>query len=156
MRTTLDTTCRLGFGVDLGCLSPGLPKLPFSVSFENTNAASFRRFVDPLWRVKRILQVGREKLLKESLKVMDEFTYNIIKTRKAETSASTQLTGNHKVYCLHHTFKYVYGGLLLGYCYISHNCRPASDISICICCSTSGQICHECITRSKPNLLLEA
>ena len=101
MRTTLDTTCRVGFGVDLGCLSPGLPKLPFSVSFENSNAASFHRFVDPLWRVKRILQVGREKILKESLKVMDEFTYNVIKTRKAEkaetSASSTQLTGHQKV-----------------------------------------------------------
>lgn len=105
MRMTLDTTCRVGFGVDLGCLSPGLPTLPFSVSFENTNAASFHRFIDPLWRVKRILQVGREKILKESVKVMDAFTYNVIKTRKAETSTSTQVTGNRQVYRLHHTIK---------------------------------------------------
>ena len=33
LRYTFDNICRIGFGVDPGCLDPSLPDIPFAVAF---------------------------------------------------------------------------------------------------------------------------
>lgn len=83
-RMTLDTTVKVGFGVDLGCLAPSMPHLPVAKSYEEASACSFNRFVDPLWRIKRFLQVGQEKKLKQAVKTLDDFAYDVIRRRRAE------------------------------------------------------------------------
>lgn len=42
------------------------------------------RFVDSLWRLKRFLHIGSEALLEKYMRVVDEFTYDMIRKRKAE------------------------------------------------------------------------
>ena len=86
---TLDTTCKIGFGVDLDCLSPSLPSVPFAKTFDEANYISFYRFCDPLWRVKRFLNVGSERRLKECIKVLDDFTFGIINRRRKDMAAFT-------------------------------------------------------------------
>jgi hypothetical protein len=83
-RMTLDTTVKVGFGVDLGCLAPSMPHVPVAKSYEEASACSFNRFVDPLWRIKRFLQVGKEKQLKQAVKTLDDFAYDVIRRRRAE------------------------------------------------------------------------
>ena len=34
LRYTFDNICRIGFGVDPGCLAPGLPDVPFATAFD--------------------------------------------------------------------------------------------------------------------------
>jgi len=89
MRLTLDGICKVGFGVDIGTLAPSLPAVPFATSFDNANEAVTYRFFDPLWRLKQLLNVGHEAMLARSVKVVDDFTYKVIHTRRAELQVAT-------------------------------------------------------------------
>lgn len=84
MRMTLDSICKVGFGVEIGTLSPDLPENSFAQAFDAANIIVTLRFIDPLWRLKKLLRVGSEALLEQSIKLVDEFTYSVIRRRKAE------------------------------------------------------------------------
>ncbi|NP_001130648.1 male sterile26 [Zea mays] len=84
MRMTLDSICKVGFGVEIGTLSPDLPENSFAQAFDAANIIITLRFIDPLWRIKRFFHVGSEALLAQSIKLVDEFTYSVIRRRKAE------------------------------------------------------------------------
>lgn len=84
MRMTLDSICKVGFGVEIGTLSPRLPDNRFARAFDTANTIVTLRFIDPLWRLKKFFHVGSEALLNQSIKVIDEFTYSMIRKRKAE------------------------------------------------------------------------
>jgi len=84
MRMTLDSICKVGFGVEIGTLAPGLPENSFARAFDTANIIVTLRFIDPLWRIKKFLNVGSEALLSESIKIIDDFTYSVIRRRKAE------------------------------------------------------------------------
>lgn len=86
MRMTLDTTCRIGFGVEMTCLAPSLPNVPFGKCFDEANYISFHRFIDPLWKLKRALNIGSESTLKECVKVLDDFTYGVISEKRRNTT----------------------------------------------------------------------
>ncbi|KAG0628335.1 hypothetical protein M758_1G019000 [Ceratodon purpureus] len=89
LRMTLDSTCKIGFGVDLDCLSPSLPSVPFAKAFDEANYISFYRYCDPLWQLKRMLKIGSERKLKECVKVLDDFTFDIINKRRKDMAAFT-------------------------------------------------------------------
>ncbi|KAK1283283.1 hypothetical protein QJS10_CPB21g00591 [Acorus calamus] len=84
MRMTLDSICKVGFGVEIGTLSPRLPDNRFAKAFDMANIIVTLRFIDPLWRIKRFLHIGSEALLKQSINLIDEFTYGVIRKRKGE------------------------------------------------------------------------
>ncbi|KAI4373862.1 hypothetical protein MLD38_011928 [Melastoma candidum] len=87
MRMTLDSICKVGFGVEIGTLAPDLPDNLFAKAFDMANIIVTLRFIDPLWRIKRFLNIGSEALLDKSIKMIDEFTYSVIKRRKSEITA---------------------------------------------------------------------
>lgn len=84
MRMTLDSICKVGFGVEIGTLAPNLPENSFAQAFDTANIIVTLRFIDPLWKVKKFLNIGLEALLDKSIKVIDDFTYHVIRRRKAE------------------------------------------------------------------------
>lgn len=84
MRMTLDSICKVGFGVEIGTLSLQLPENPFARAFDTANIVVMLRFINPLWRVKRFLRIGSEALLNQSIQAVDNFTYSVISKRKAE------------------------------------------------------------------------
>ncbi|KAK1308480.1 hypothetical protein QJS10_CPA09g01545 [Acorus calamus] len=84
MRMTLDSICKVGFGVEIGTLSPRLPDNRFAKAFDMANIIVTLRFIDPFWRIKRFLHIGSEALLKQSINLIDEFTYGVIRKRKGE------------------------------------------------------------------------
>ncbi|XP_031287928.1 cytochrome P450 704B1 [Pistacia vera] len=84
MRMTLDSICRVGFGVEIGTLAANLPENSFAQAFDTANIIVTLRFIDPLWKIKRFLNLGSEALLDKSIKIIDDFTYSVIKRRKAE------------------------------------------------------------------------
>ncbi|KAB1206300.1 Cytochrome P450 86B1 [Morella rubra] len=88
LRLTFDNVCMIAFGVDPGCLHPGLPEIPFAKAFEDATEATVQRFVSPtcIWKAMRYLNVGTEKKLKISIKGVDEFAEDVIRTRKKELS----------------------------------------------------------------------
>ncbi|XP_055806689.1 cytochrome P450 86B1-like [Solanum dulcamara] len=88
LRLTFDNVCMIAFGVDPGCLHPDLPQIPFAKAFELATEATVLRFVTPtlVWKTMRFLGLGTEKMLKNSLKKVDEFADEVIRTRKKELS----------------------------------------------------------------------
>ncbi|XP_062200214.1 cytochrome P450 86B1-like [Phragmites australis] len=90
LRLTFDNVCMIAFGVDPGCLSPGLPEIPFARAFEDATEATIVRFVTPttVWRAMRALGVGHERVLQRSLAGVDAFAYDVIRKRKEELEAA--------------------------------------------------------------------
>lgn len=88
LRLTFDNVCMIAFGVDPGCLSPGLPEIPFAKAFEAATEATILRFVTPtlVWKIMRHFNLGSEKKLKDSIKGVDSFADEVIRTRKKEIS----------------------------------------------------------------------
>ncbi|KAG8500505.1 hypothetical protein CXB51_002720 [Gossypium anomalum] len=92
LRLTFDNVCMIAFGVDPGCLRLGLPEIPFAKAFEDATEATLLRFVTPtcVWKTLRCLDLGTEKKLKKSIKGVDEFAEEVIRTRKKELSLQTE------------------------------------------------------------------
>ncbi|KAL3691858.1 hypothetical protein R1sor_005509 [Riccia sorocarpa] len=90
MRFTLDATCKVGFGVEIGCLSPSLPDVPFSRNFDLANKLSFDRYIDPFWKAKKFLNVGSERLLKNCVDAMDDFCYAVIRKRRLQLESGVR------------------------------------------------------------------
>lgn len=88
LRLTFDNVCMIAFGIDPGCLRPGLPEIPFARAFEEATEATIIRFITPtaIWKALRFFDLGNERRLKRSLERVDEFAYEVIRTRKKELS----------------------------------------------------------------------
>ncbi|CAH9142715.1 unnamed protein product, partial [Cuscuta epithymum] len=88
LRLTFDNVCMIAFGVDPGCLRPGLPEIPFAQAFEDATEATIMRFVFPtfIWKAMRYLGFGAEGGLKVSLEKVDHFADEVIRKRKEELS----------------------------------------------------------------------
>lgn len=90
MRMTLDSICKVGFGVEIGTLVPSLPDNHFARAFDTANIIVTYRFIDPVWKIKRFLNVGSEALLHKSIRMIDNFTYSVIQRRKSEIKERRQ------------------------------------------------------------------
>ncbi|CAK7337990.1 unnamed protein product [Dovyalis caffra] len=65
LRLTFDNVCMIAFGVDPGCLRPGLPDIPFARAFEDATEATLLRFVTPtcIWKAMRKCHKDKKKEL---------------------------------------------------------------------------------------------
>ncbi|KAL3691650.1 hypothetical protein R1sor_005301 [Riccia sorocarpa] len=88
LRLSLESVCKLGFGVDMGSLDPSLPTLPVVKSFDYVSKRLADRYVDPLWKLKRFLRIGSEKVTEEQLKNVNSFTKELVLTRREELEAA--------------------------------------------------------------------
>lgn len=91
MRMTLDSICKVGFGVDMGNLSPSLPDTYFGKAFDTVNEIITARFVNPFWQYQKAFNLGKEKILKQEVVILNNFTSNVIQKRKAEIQAASVL-----------------------------------------------------------------
>ncbi|CAM6016120.1 unnamed protein product, partial [Sphagnum balticum] len=94
MRFTFDTICNLGFGVDPGCLDLSLPNVKLAHAFDTATAiTSSRFFMYPfVWGTKRALNIGSERILRESIRQIDEFAMHVIQKRRQKLlESSTEL-----------------------------------------------------------------
>ncbi|KAG9146063.1 hypothetical protein Leryth_016605 [Lithospermum erythrorhizon] len=96
MRMTLDSICKVGFGVEMRTLAPDLPDNLFAKAFDTAQIIVTLRFIDPLWKVKKFFNVGSEATLDESIKTIDDFTYSVIKRRKAEIKEAEEAHHDQK------------------------------------------------------------
>lgn len=91
-RFSFDTICRFSFGLDPGCLKLSLPVSDFAAAFDLASRLSAKRAmaVSPLiWKMKRLLNLGDEKKLKEAIKSIDYLATELINHRR-EAGFSTQ------------------------------------------------------------------
>lgn len=92
LRFTFDTTCFLVLGVDPGCLSPGLPNVPFAAAMDEAEEVIFFRHTVPRswWMLLRWLRVGEEKKMAHARETIDNFLANQIARKKAEVSKARE------------------------------------------------------------------
>ncbi|RZC85284.1 hypothetical protein C5167_041468 [Papaver somniferum] len=84
LRMTLDSTCKVGLGEEIGSLGHELSDNLFAKAFDQATSTVTYRFDNPLWRLQRFFNFGCEALFVQSIQVIDEFTYSLIHKRKAE------------------------------------------------------------------------
>ncbi|KAJ1384194.1 Cytochrome P450 [Sesbania bispinosa] len=88
LRLTFDNICGLTFGKDPETLSPDLPENPFSIAFDTATEATLKRILYPgfLWRIQKLLCVGTEKKLKQSLKIVENYMNDAVSAREKSPS----------------------------------------------------------------------
>ncbi|KAL2892371.1 hypothetical protein RDABS01_008280 [Bienertia sinuspersici] len=85
MRYTLDSIFKVGFGVDLNCLEGSSKEgLEFMKAFDDANELVFQRYLDLLWKLKRLLNISSEAKLKKNIKVIDNFVNGLITTKRKQ------------------------------------------------------------------------
>lgn len=98
-RYTLDSIGQIGFGVEIGCLEDselGSKKAEeFSNAFDTATQLSADRFVDPFWNLKRLLNVGSERRLRQAVNGVHAFSDRIIAERRA--SSCEDLASRHDI-----------------------------------------------------------
>ncbi|KAJ6722784.1 CYTOCHROME P450 FAMILY 704 SUBFAMILY A POLYPEPTIDE 1 [Salix koriyanagi] len=83
MRCTLNSIFKVGFGVELNCLEGSSKEgTEFMKAFDDSNALVFRRYADPLWKLKKYFNIGSEASLKKNIKIIDAFVTNLIRTKR--------------------------------------------------------------------------
>lgn len=76
---TMEVFAEIGFGVDLGCLDTAEDHT-FQKAFDAAQRTIFMRFIRPVWfwKTLRWLNAGRERELKQHMRVIDDLVYSII------------------------------------------------------------------------------
>ncbi|XP_058079670.1 cytochrome P450 CYP94D108-like [Magnolia sinica] len=87
-----NNVCKIAFNEDPMCLGgedEGRLPSQFAQAFEdaaNLSAGRFRYSIPFLWKIKKMLNIGSERRLRESITIIHDFATKIIKTRKKESS----------------------------------------------------------------------
>ncbi|OEL17280.1 Cytochrome P450 704C1 [Dichanthelium oligosanthes] len=90
MRSTLDSIFKVGFGVSLGVLSGSSEEgAAFARAFDDASEQVLRRFLDPFWKAKRLLNFSSEAAMKRSIHTINNFVYGVI-DRKIERMGKDQ------------------------------------------------------------------
>ncbi|KAF0893333.1 hypothetical protein E2562_023964 [Oryza meyeriana var. granulata] len=84
LRLTFDVTCTLVFGVDTGCLSTGLPVIPFARAMDDVLETLFLRHIIPMscWKLMYRLEVGPEKKMAVARRMIDKFVAETVAKRR--------------------------------------------------------------------------
>ncbi|KAL3690909.1 hypothetical protein R1sor_004560 [Riccia sorocarpa] len=115
MRMTMDSICKIGFGLDQHSLTPELPEFQFGKAFDTLAIMSANRVFDVFWKLKRKLNVGQERLFHTLLPVVDSFTNDVIYHRREELAklqAMGQTLDRHDLLSRFMTAKDANGDLL--------------------------------------------
>ena len=85
MKSTLDSIFKVGFGFELNALS-GLDESGsrFTKAFDDSNSIIFWRYVDLILELKRFLNFGSEASLKQNIKVINDFIFELIRCKREQ------------------------------------------------------------------------
>nr|GEU82593.1 cytochrome P450 94C1 [Tanacetum cinerariifolium] len=84
-RFSFDTICKFSFGLDPGSLKPSLPVSELESAFDLSSKLLAERGVTPsplIWKFKRLFNIGSEKKLKSSIRVVKKLADQVIKKRR--------------------------------------------------------------------------
>ncbi|KAM5554958.1 hypothetical protein ABKV19_023065 [Rosa sericea] len=79
MRSALDSIFKVWFGTELNCFKEGIA---FINAFDESNALIYWRSADPFWKLKRFLCIGSEATLKKNVRIIDDFVYQLIRSKR--------------------------------------------------------------------------
>ncbi|XP_057952062.1 cytochrome P450 704C1-like [Malania oleifera] len=82
MKSTLDSIFKIILGVDLDSMcGTNEEGKRFYEAFDEANTRTMYRYVDIVWKIKKLLNIGSEALLRDKIKVVDEFVYKLIQSK---------------------------------------------------------------------------
>ncbi|KAL5727887.1 hypothetical protein ACHQM5_001031 [Ranunculus cassubicifolius] len=82
-RCTMDSIFKVGFGVDLNCLGGSNKESTFFIkALDDANESVYWRYADLFWTVKRYLNIGSEAILRKNIRVIDNFVYEVIRSKR--------------------------------------------------------------------------
>ncbi|RYR54428.1 hypothetical protein Ahy_A06g029705 [Arachis hypogaea] len=96
-RFSFNIICKFSFEIDTECFIPSFPESKLADSFDLTSKLSVQRAMSSLpliWKLKRLLNIGSEKKLKEAIGVVDNVVMVMIGQRRREMA--TTMTGLNK------------------------------------------------------------
>jgi fatty acid omega-hydroxylase len=85
-RFTLDTIGEIGFGKAIGSLDD--PSSPFLRSFDKAQQITLMRFINPLWPLFRLFNVGSETERKEHFGRLDEYSRTVVRELQENINSS--------------------------------------------------------------------
>ncbi|KAL6620327.1 hypothetical protein ACP70R_035466 [Stipagrostis hirtigluma subsp. patula] len=91
-RFAFDCICRISFGLDPGCLELSLPMSAFADAFDTASMLSARRATAPMhvfWKLKRLLNVGEERELRDAIRLVDTLAAEVIRQRRKLGAAAS-------------------------------------------------------------------
>ncbi|XP_058107665.1 cytochrome P450 94C1-like [Magnolia sinica] len=84
-RFAFDNICKISFGLDPQCLELSLPVSELAVAFDVATKLSAKRatLASPLiWKIKRLLNMGCERKLKEAIELVNGLSEEVIRQRR--------------------------------------------------------------------------
>ncbi|WOL03482.1 hypothetical protein Cni_G12202 [Canna indica] len=84
-RFTFDSICKISFGLDPGCLELSLPLSEFAAAFDAASRLSAARAAVTMpivWKVKRLLNWGPERELREAIRMVNLLAEELIRRRR--------------------------------------------------------------------------
>ncbi|XP_028756401.1 cytochrome P450 704C1 [Neltuma alba] len=82
MKSALDSVFKVVLGVELDTMCGTYEEgTRFSNAFDEASTATFYRYVDVFWKIKRHLNIGSEAVLRNNARVVDQFVYKVIRTK---------------------------------------------------------------------------
>lgn len=82
MKSTLDSVFKIVLGVELDSMCGTYEEgIRFSNAFDEASSITSYRYVDIFWKIKRFLNIGSEAVLRNNMKVIDEFVYKVITSK---------------------------------------------------------------------------
>ncbi|MQM02122.1 hypothetical protein Taro_034886, partial [Colocasia esculenta] len=87
MKSTMDSIFEVAFGIELNCLQGSNEEgSQFVRAFDESSMQLMWRFVNPLWRIMRLLNVGSEAKFRQNIKVVDDYIYRLIQGKIEQVS----------------------------------------------------------------------
>ncbi|RYR11381.1 hypothetical protein Ahy_B04g068923 isoform C [Arachis hypogaea] len=86
-RFSFDIICKFSFEMDSKCFIPSFSESKLSDSFDLASKLSVQQVISSLpliWKLKRLLNIGSEKKLKEAIEVVDNVVIEMIGQRRRE------------------------------------------------------------------------
>ncbi|XWS77166.1 hypothetical protein CRYUN_Cryun01aG0238300 [Craigia yunnanensis] len=83
IKCSFNSVFEVGLGIDLNCIERLNDEgTNFAKAFDEANELVFTRFFYPFWKLQRFLNIGSEAVFKKNVKLVDNFVYNVINTKK--------------------------------------------------------------------------
>ncbi|KAL1828534.1 hypothetical protein DCAR_0207768 [Daucus carota subsp. sativus] len=84
MRYSLDSIFEVGFGTDLNTMESDAAGSSFIKAFDDATSLIHWRYIDPTWKVQRLLNIGFEASLAKNIKYIHAFVQQVISKKRQQ------------------------------------------------------------------------